>query len=236
MKFQRFETGAGLPPSDHPAAPTADAAFSQVSSIEELPSAAPIASPRHSDRWLGVTIAICSAVVCFGFVSHAAAPLPAPASGSAVATPALPSSSVPAEPQPSSTPTLSGPTVDRSAGANEEDTPPAWHALVVADGRGRIALLVDGAAPTAIHSLVIRILTRTGHLVATYLAPVVMADERPGSNGQARTELGSFERLIALPNQPWTRRFIVELAWRDVANGTSGSIRQPVQAAISPNG
>ncbi len=235
MKFQRFETGVGLPPIDPPAG-TADATFGQESSIEELPSAARLASSRHSDRWLGITIAICSAVVCLGFVSHAAAPVPVPASGSAFATPAMPSSSAPAEPTPSPTPTLSGPRVDRSAGTDGEGTPPVWQARVVADDQARKALLVDGDSPTAIRSLVIRLLTPAGHLVATYLAPVVMEDERPGSDGEARTQLGSFQRLIALPNQPWTRRFIVELTWHDAANGTSGSIRQPVPEAISPNG
>ena len=231
MKFQKFDSPAGLRPIE-PGTPSVGST-GQGSSIEDLPGAVSLAAPRHSDRWLGITIAICAAVVCFGFASHAAAPAPVASPTTVLVPPSLPSSPAPAEATPPPAPTLSGSMVDRPAGAAEEGTPPVWDAQVVTDRAGRRTLVVGGSSPTTIHSLAIRVLTPGGRLVASYVDPVVVEDERPATNGQPRTGLASFEWMIALPNRAWTHRFIVELAWHDVANSSSGTIRQPVPASLS---
>jgi len=243
MKFQRFETGVGPQPDEAAVAPAVDAPVHQDATIEELPGATPLTSPGHGDRWLGITIAISAALVCFGFVSHAtgpsAMPSASPGSEMAGANPSVPASSPPAEPTPSPTPTLSGSGADGSAGADERRASPgwsplpAWQARFVADGKGRHTLLVDGNSDASVQALTIRILTRSGQLVGGYPASVAMEDERPGSNGQPRTELGFFEREIALSNDLVVRGFVVELAWHDILNGTSGTVQQPV---ATPNG
>ena len=93
-----------------------------------------------------------------------------------------------------------------------------------------MGVTVDGYAPATIGTLTIEIRTRSGRLLGSADAPNAVDDERPGSDGGMRLELGSFHQQIVMPGPIPTSGWQVEITWRDGSDGSSGSAFQLVPA------
>jgi hypothetical protein len=200
-------------------------------SIVELPSVGLLRAGRTTDRWLGIVIAVCAAVVCLGFVGHAATP--PSVSGTPVASlAALPIREIASEaPQVLATasPASSATGIGSAHLLGEIEPVSIWHVAPIATGSGPVALTVDGYAPSTIDALTVVVRSRSGALLRSAVAPVAVDDERPGSDGQRRLGLGTFHLRIVLARSILVDGCLVETSWHDLTTDSQGSTIQVIQ-------
>jgi hypothetical protein len=185
--------GHAVVDSDMDDANHADAAIASPPGIEELVGAESVGSTGHPDRWLGLAIALATAVIGFGFMGGTLGPLPpCPATvGSA------------SEPSPRVAASLQsrGPSTARTGAAATETLARGVDLSYIATERpaGVLEISVDGHAPSTFNVVLIEIRTASGRHLASAHVPVKPDDERPGSDGKARVGVGSFHQRIVVP-------------------------------------
>ena len=211
---------------------TQDIAEESSSKIVELIRTDLAPATGYSDRWLGLAIALITAVICFGFIGHtlAAAPVSSATTEPAVTTaPTAASASEPASAPPSPSPSLR----HDAPAASPRVAAFSLHGLATTESRSTVALTVDGDAPSTLDPVTISVRTSSGRLLASVVAALAIDDERPGSSGGPRTGRGSLLRRVVvegpIPPEGWQ----LEITWRDETNGSSGSVRQLVTATGS---
>jgi hypothetical protein len=214
-------------------------------SIVDMPSAGPLRAARGTDRWLGAVIAVCAAVVCLGFVGHAATPPAAP--GTQIESPAdTPLREIAPESPPAPATTIQAGAASSGipAGSAGSDTPASslgsddlqgaiapvsiWHLEPAATGSGPVVLTVDGYAPSSIEAITVRVRSGSGALLRSAVAPMALDDERPGSGGQGRLGLGTFHLRIVLAGSILVDGCLVETSWRDGTTDSQGSTTQVI--------
>jgi hypothetical protein len=192
------------------------------STIEELTRTDLVPASGYTDRWLGLAIALITAVMCFGFIGRTWGPAPTASAPTAL--------SASTEPLAASSPRLTIPVATSPASTFVVLSPAAsiWRSVATEASGGKVALTVDGVAPSSIGQVAVSVRMQTGRFLARAHAPVAVDDERPGSNGGARTGTGSFHvRIVVagpIPRGGWQ----LEVSWRDESNGSSGSASQLV--------
>jgi hypothetical protein len=200
---------------------TQDIAEEPSSQIVELIRTDLAPTTGYTDRWLGLAIALVTAVICFGFIGHSLAPAPV---SSATTAPTAVSAS-----EPASVPT-SRPLRHDAPAASPRLASFTLLGLATAESEGMVAMTVDGDAPSTLDPVTISVRTPSGRLLASAVAVLALDDERPGSSGGARTGRSSLHRRVVvegpIPPEGWQ----LEITWRDESNGSSGSVRQLVTA------
>lgn len=198
-------------------------------SIIELPGSGPLRREGGTDRWLGAVIALCSAVVCLGFLGHAATASPPPVTPIHSPT-AQPTGRAATETSPP--PTTTAILTSSVTGVDAEDLLGAlspvsiWHVEPIATGSGPVVFTVDGYAPSTIDSVSVAIQTRSGSLLRSLVAPLAVDEERSGSDGGRRLGLGTFHLRIVLARSNLIGGFRVETTWQDPATGSQGFVSQ----------
>lgn len=199
-------------------------------SVVELPSPGPLRAERSTDRWLAAVIAVCAAVICLGFVGHAATSSSGP--GTPIASQAAPSMrEIAAEspgPPATASPTSSIIGLDREALQGAISPVSIWHVEPIATGSGPVAITVDGYAPSTIDVVTVVMRARSGVLLRSVVAPIAVDDERPGSGGERRLGIGTFHLRIVLARSMLVDGCLVETSWRDRTTGSEGSTSQLV--------
>lgn len=208
---------------------TQDTAEEPSSRIVELIRTDLAPTTSYTDRWLGLAIALVTAVICFGFIGHTLAPAPASSGTTARTAPTAPTEASASASEPASAPSSRALRHDAPA-ASPRVAAFAFLGLATAQSEGTVALTVDGDAPSAVDPVTISVRTSSGRLLASTVATLAIDDERPGSSGGARTGRGSLHRRVvvegSIPPEGWQ----LEITWRDESNGSSGSVRQLVTA------
>lgn len=185
--------GHGATDAETDSAINADLAIDATPSIEELVGAEAVQPTGHPDRWLGLAIALATAVIGFGFMGRTPGPLPlcAPTVGSAL------------EPSPRVVPAPQSPgpsLVGMGADGTQSFARGVDLAYVATEQPGGVVeILVDGHAPSTYYVVLIEIRTAAGRHLASAVVPVTTDDERPGSHGKARVGVGSFHQRIVVP-------------------------------------
>jgi hypothetical protein len=216
--------GYGAYDSETDSAIDADAAIDPTPSIEELVGAESVRSTGHIDRWLGLAIALATAVIGFGFVGGTLGPLPPCAA-------TIGSTSEPS-PRAVAAPRSPGPPLATVGAAATETFARGVDLAYVATELpgGALEISVDGHAPSTFSVVLIEIRSASGRPLESAEVPVTTDDERPGSDGRARVGVGSFHQRIVVPGPVPTDGRQVEVTVR------KGPGRLSVQGpAWSPN-
>lgn len=182
--------------------------------IEELTGADPDWTTGRTYRWLGLGVALVTAIVGFGFVGRSGGP---PQAGGASAEASMP----PPTREPAPIWSAPSPAVTPLGGAAPRIDGPVQLTVVVtsipvSDG---VELVIDGTAPSTVDAVTINIRSPAGKLIASAIAQVAVEDERPGSNGGRRAGVGTFHHRIDVPEHIPTSDWRVEISWRDGSNG-----------------
>jgi hypothetical protein len=161
--------------------------------FEELVGMDPVGRPGHSDRWLGLAIAVATAVIGFGFAGRSSI---SPAGDAVLAA---------ASSAPSSTAlvVVTSPAPDRTNPAHESVSVVGLSLddvhLTIGRQTGRtVELMIDGSAPSTA-PISIQVRTRSGRALASVVIVTAVDDERPASDGGQRVGLGTFHERIAIP-------------------------------------
>jgi hypothetical protein len=196
------------------------------STLEELTRTDLVRATGDTDRWLGLAIALITAVICFGFIGRTWGPaLTAAAAPPASAVPST-SSSVPSD-LPAASPRV------RATAPADPSVGPAlsirrW--VATAEPEGLVALTIDGDAPSSLDAVLITVRAHSGRLIASAVVPLAVDDERPGPNGGTRTGTGSLHRRIVVAGPIPAAGWLLEISWRDQSSGSSGLFSQLVAA------
>jgi hypothetical protein len=205
-----------------------DIATEPVATIEELTGTDLVRATGYTDRWLGLAIAVVTAVTCFGFIGNALEPIRAgsdlPVSSSAASVP----SSVAATAQPAAYPVQTSIMLNTAGGMSFSVRRP----VAIEAPRGDIVLTVDGDAPSSLNTVAIAVRARSGRVLASSVASVAMGDERPGSRGAARTGSGTLCARIVVAGPIPSAGWLVEISWRDESTNSSGSVSQVIAAIV----
>jgi hypothetical protein len=201
--------GHAVVDSDTNDATHADAAIASPPRIEELVGAESVRSTGHPDRWLGLAIALATAVIGFGFMGGTPGPLPPCAA--TVGSGSEPSPRVVASPR------SRGPSIAGTGAAATETLALGVDLAYIATEQpgGVLEISVDGHAPSTYYVVLIEIRTASGRHLASAEVPVTTDDERPGSDGKARVGVGSFHQLIVVPGPVPTDGRQVEVTLRE---------------------
>jgi hypothetical protein len=161
--------------------------------MEELGGADPVRATSHADRWLGLAIAVGTAVICFGFTGRTCGPLPINAA--AIESPA-------SEPSPNLVHATAAPglALDSTELHGNQTLANGVVLTYIASRQtdGGLALSIDGHASST-HALRIEVQTPSGRRLASMEVPITADDERPGSGGRGRVGAGSFHQQIVVP-------------------------------------
>lgn len=200
----------------------------------------PLTGRTHRWLWLAITLGI--AIVGFGFAGHiwtpppivvasieASAPpsigqVPGPNAAPVVALSVLnPAEKRPSEGEVVSVLEVSSITVGGSTSVRLR------RSAASGQSGGAVRLLVDGYAPSNVEAVTIDIRTPSGSLLASTVVPLV-GDERPGSGGRPRVEIGSLRWQLVVPGPIPPDGWQVKITWRDGSNGSLGSVVQRIPA------
>jgi hypothetical protein len=195
------------------------------SALEELTRTDLVRATGYTDRWLGLAIALITAVICFGFIGRTWGP-------ALIAAAAPPASAVPSTS--SVPPDL--PAASPKVGATASPGPSVGPALNIrrsvatAEPEGLVALTIDGDAPSSLDAVLITVRAHSGRLIASAFVPLAVDDERPGPNGATRTGSGSLHGRIVVAGPIPAAGWQLEISWRDQSSGSSGLFSQLVAA------
>jgi hypothetical protein len=197
------------------------------STLEELTRTDLVRATGYTDRWLGLAIALITAVICFGFIGRTWGPARAAAAPPPASTlPSTSSSVLPDLP-------IASPKVGATAPPGPSFAGPAlsirrW--VTTAEPEGLVAMTIDGDAPSSLDAVLITVRARSGRLIASAVVPLAVDDERPARNGGARTGSGSLHKRIVVAGPIPADGWQLEISWRDELTGSSGLFSQLVAA------
>ena len=167
--------------------------------FEELVGTDPVRRSGHPDRWLGLAIAVATAVIGFGFAGR-----------SSISQAEDVVSGESSSPSSTAVAAASGPARDRLESALDRPDPVRGSVsvvdrslddvhLTIGQQAGRtVDLVVDGSAPSTV-PVSIEVWTRAGRVLASVVTSTTVDDERPASDGRQRVGLGTFHQRIAVP-------------------------------------